>query len=530
MSLAKRREEVFRPGIPEPLLLDEGSAALRMLQHIRDEAHRFALRHHRGRRGRGMTESVLDALPGVGPGAQGGAAAPLRLHRALPGGQPGGAGGGAGGAAEGGPRRVRPPPQDRGAAARPGPRPSARSEGAVELTVITGMSGAGKSQAMGAFEDAGWFCVDNLPPRAAAGAGRPLPAGGLAGGAGGGGLRRARRRLVQGPRAGARARVEARRRAAAGGLPRGVRRDAASTASARPGGRHPLSVAGHGQRGHRARAGRARRRARRGPTWSSTPPGSRSGTCAAASPRRCMAAGRGARACTCSSSRSATSTACPRDADLLFDVRFLRNPHYVAGAAALHRARPRRWPTTCAPRPGMDEFRARLEGLLDFLLPAYAEEGKTSVVVGHRLHRRAPPQRRHRRDARPALRAATSTSAPPTATSTAPSAAPRRSPRREHGGAGPRIAALGRRDGPRLAAARPQARARGHHRDRDRRRRRRLVGAAAARARACCRPATSATAWWRWPTTSRCWAGSSSTASPRATCRATPSATSSSPP
>ncbi len=67
VSLAKKREEVFRPGRPDPLLLDEGSAALRVLQHIRDEAHRFALRHHRGRRGRGMTESVFDALPGVGP-------------------------------------------------------------------------------------------------------------------------------------------------------------------------------------------------------------------------------------------------------------------------------------------------------------------------------------------------------------------------------------------------------------------------------------------------------------------------------
>ena len=67
VSLAKKREEVFRPGRGEPLLLDEGSAALRVLQHVRDEAHRFALRHHRGRRGRGMTESVLDALPGVGP-------------------------------------------------------------------------------------------------------------------------------------------------------------------------------------------------------------------------------------------------------------------------------------------------------------------------------------------------------------------------------------------------------------------------------------------------------------------------------
>ena len=35
----------------------------------------------------------------------------------------------------------------------------------MELTVITGMSGAGKSQAMGAFEDSGWFVVDNLPPK-----------------------------------------------------------------------------------------------------------------------------------------------------------------------------------------------------------------------------------------------------------------------------------------------------------------------------------------------------------------------------
>jgi excinuclease ABC subunit C len=71
VSLAKKREEVFRPGRPEPLLLDEGSSALRVLQHIRDEAHRFALRHHRGKRDRGMTQSVLDALPGVGPARKG---------------------------------------------------------------------------------------------------------------------------------------------------------------------------------------------------------------------------------------------------------------------------------------------------------------------------------------------------------------------------------------------------------------------------------------------------------------------------
>ena len=67
IGLAKRQEEVFLPGRPAPLLLPERSAGLRMLQHVRDEAHRFAVRHHRTRRGKGMTESVFDALPGIGP-------------------------------------------------------------------------------------------------------------------------------------------------------------------------------------------------------------------------------------------------------------------------------------------------------------------------------------------------------------------------------------------------------------------------------------------------------------------------------
>jgi excinuclease ABC subunit C len=67
VGLAKRNEEVFLPGHPDPVLLAPGSAGLRTLQQARDEAHRFALRHHRGRRGRGMTDSIFDALPGVGP-------------------------------------------------------------------------------------------------------------------------------------------------------------------------------------------------------------------------------------------------------------------------------------------------------------------------------------------------------------------------------------------------------------------------------------------------------------------------------
>jgi len=67
IGLAKQREEVFLPGRSDPVLLPEASAGLRLLTQIRDEAHRFALRHHRNSRGRGMTRSLIDALPGVGP-------------------------------------------------------------------------------------------------------------------------------------------------------------------------------------------------------------------------------------------------------------------------------------------------------------------------------------------------------------------------------------------------------------------------------------------------------------------------------
>ncbi len=67
VGLAKRLEEVYVQERSEPLLLPEDSPALRVLQHARDEAHRFAVRHHRRRRDRGLTDSVLDELPGVGP-------------------------------------------------------------------------------------------------------------------------------------------------------------------------------------------------------------------------------------------------------------------------------------------------------------------------------------------------------------------------------------------------------------------------------------------------------------------------------
>ncbi|HWV84685.1 MAG TPA: excinuclease ABC subunit UvrC [Capillimicrobium sp.] len=67
ISLAKRIEEVFRPGVREPLRLAHDTPELQLLQRVRDEAHRFAITHHRGRRDRAMTSSVLDDLPGIGP-------------------------------------------------------------------------------------------------------------------------------------------------------------------------------------------------------------------------------------------------------------------------------------------------------------------------------------------------------------------------------------------------------------------------------------------------------------------------------
>jgi excinuclease ABC subunit C len=67
VSLAKRLEEVYLPDRDQPLVLPRSSPALQLLQRIRDEAHRFAIEHHRVRRDRSMRRSILDELPGIGP-------------------------------------------------------------------------------------------------------------------------------------------------------------------------------------------------------------------------------------------------------------------------------------------------------------------------------------------------------------------------------------------------------------------------------------------------------------------------------
>jgi excinuclease ABC subunit C len=66
-ALAKQFEEIYLPGMAEPVRVPRGSEALYLLQRIRDEAHRFAISYHRQLRAKRMTASVLDGVPGLGP-------------------------------------------------------------------------------------------------------------------------------------------------------------------------------------------------------------------------------------------------------------------------------------------------------------------------------------------------------------------------------------------------------------------------------------------------------------------------------
>jgi excinuclease ABC subunit C len=66
-GLAKRLEEVWRPGEEYPVILPRSSEGLYLLQRVRDEAHRFAITYHRQKRGKAATSSALDDVPGLGP-------------------------------------------------------------------------------------------------------------------------------------------------------------------------------------------------------------------------------------------------------------------------------------------------------------------------------------------------------------------------------------------------------------------------------------------------------------------------------
>ncbi|KRE92576.1 excinuclease ABC subunit C [Nocardioides sp. Soil774] len=65
-GLAKRLEEVWLPAEEDPVIMARTSEGLYLLQRIRDEAHRFAINHHRSRRSKSMVESLLDDVPGLG--------------------------------------------------------------------------------------------------------------------------------------------------------------------------------------------------------------------------------------------------------------------------------------------------------------------------------------------------------------------------------------------------------------------------------------------------------------------------------
>ena len=65
-GLAKRLEEVWLPGVPDPVIMPRTSEGLYLLQRVRDEAHRFAITYHRQRRSKALTTSALDDVPGLG--------------------------------------------------------------------------------------------------------------------------------------------------------------------------------------------------------------------------------------------------------------------------------------------------------------------------------------------------------------------------------------------------------------------------------------------------------------------------------
>jgi excinuclease ABC subunit C len=66
VGLAKQLEEIFFPGDPEPLVLNKNSETLRIIQHLRDEAHRFGITFHRHLRSKKQVLSELDTIHGIG--------------------------------------------------------------------------------------------------------------------------------------------------------------------------------------------------------------------------------------------------------------------------------------------------------------------------------------------------------------------------------------------------------------------------------------------------------------------------------
>jgi excinuclease ABC subunit C len=66
ISIAKRLEEIYVPDDPIPLYLDKNSTSLKLIQRIRDEAHRFGISFHKRKRSRAQIQSIFITIPGIG--------------------------------------------------------------------------------------------------------------------------------------------------------------------------------------------------------------------------------------------------------------------------------------------------------------------------------------------------------------------------------------------------------------------------------------------------------------------------------
>ncbi len=248
----------------------------------------------------------------------------------------------------------------------------------MELTVITGMSGAGKSQAMGTFEDAGWFVVDNLPPRLL-----PHLAGivdedddvvkaavvcDIRGGEYFADLPSQLGELER--TLGTRARV----------LFLEASDDVLLNRFRETRRRHPLAGEGgtlsEGIARERERLAAVRERAdviidtSELNIWELRRQVAEAMLDVDARPRMQVLV-----------QSFGFKYGAPADADLLLDVRFIENPHYNPRFAPLTGLDPE-VADFVARTPEMQGFAPRLDALLDFLLPAYAAEGKSHLVIG----------------------------------------------------------------------------------------------------------------------------------------------------
>jgi UPF0042 nucleotide-binding protein len=248
----------------------------------------------------------------------------------------------------------------------------------VDLVIITGLSGAGKSQAMGAFEDAGYFCVDNLPPRL-------LPA--LADLFALEGARVERAAVVCDVRGGVwfpelerqLQRISAVEAVRVRVLFLEASDDALLNRFRETRRRHPLALGGPLLDGIERERGALAEVRQRANVVLDTSGMNIWDLRQAVAEEMIEAQDRPRLAVTFES--FGYKHGVPRDADLLVDVRFLRNPHYVPDLAPLT-GLDREVAEYVEQAPGAAEFLTRLEALLDFLLAAYREEGRRHLVIG----------------------------------------------------------------------------------------------------------------------------------------------------